>query len=69
VLCTLTNALCNVDNLINASLDKRFKNSTVPSKLTQELKDKITAEYPDLSAFNSKLKEQYPKAFPTNLFR
>ena len=55
-----------VSTLVKEVNDSSFK-ETVPSKLTQELKDKITAEYPDLSAFNSKLKEQYPKAFPTGV--
>lgn len=78
-----------VSTLVKEVNDSSFK-ETVPSKLTQELKDKITAEYPDLSAFKimsdllgkgiidenenllgadaySKLKAQYPKAFPTGV--
>jgi type III restriction enzyme len=78
-----------VSSLVKEVNDSSFK-ETVPSKLTQELKDKITAEYPDLSAFKimsdllgkgiidenenllgadayTKLKAQYPKAFPTGV--
>ncbi|WP_064663996.1 type III restriction-modification system endonuclease [Pseudoalteromonas sp. MQS005] len=78
-----------VSTLVQEVNDSSFK-ETVPSKLTQEIKDKITAEYPDLSAFKimsdllgkgiidenenllgsdaySKLKAQYPNAFPTGV--
>lgn len=39
-----------VESLINEVNTKSFK-ETVPSKLTEEIKDKIIAEYPDMSKF------------------
>lgn len=75
--------------LVKEVNDSSFK-ETVPSKLTQEIKDKITAQYPNLSSLKimmellnkgiidenenllgsdaySKLKAQYPNAFPTGV--
>ena len=39
-----------ITSLVQEVNDSSFK-ETVPSKLTQEIKDKITAEYPNLSSF------------------
>jgi len=78
-----------VNTLVQEVNKSSFK-ETIPSKLTQELKDKITAEYPDLSSFKimanllgkgiidenenllgadaySKVKTEYPKAFPSGV--
>lgn len=78
-----------VSSLVQEVNDSSFK-ETVPSKLTQEIKDKIKAEYPGLSSFKimsnllgkgiidedesllgsnayTKLKSQYPNAFPVGV--
>ncbi|MGY6525123.1 type III restriction-modification system endonuclease [Vibrio parahaemolyticus] len=78
-----------VDQLVQEVNDSSFK-ETVPSKLTQEIKDKIFAKYPDISSFDlmmnlvgkniidknenfigsdaySKMKSEYPQAFPAGV--
>lgn len=80
-----------VDTLIKEVNESSFK-ETIPSKLTQALKDKIISEYPDKSALSllmdlvkkgvidenenfmgddgySRLKDAYPKAFPSSVRR
>ncbi|ELK8510197.1 type III restriction-modification system endonuclease [Vibrio vulnificus] len=78
-----------VDQLVQEVNNSSFK-ETVPSKLTQDIKDKIFAKYPDISSFDlmvdlvgkniidknenfigsdaySKLKSEYPQAFPAGV--
>lgn len=78
-----------VNQLVQEVNNSSFK-ETVPSKLTQEIKDKIFAKYPDISSFDlmvdlvgkniidknenfigsdaySKLKSEYPQAFPAGV--
>ncbi|HEQ3432221.1 TPA: type III restriction-modification system endonuclease [Vibrio cholerae] len=78
-----------VNQLVQEVNNSSFK-ETVPSKLTQDIKDKIFAKYPDISSFDlmvdlvgmniidknenftgsdaySKLKSEYPQAFPAGV--